>query len=68
VHLFKNSELDNDYIILCLYVDDILIFGTSLDAIQRVKDYLSQNFDIKDLSSADMILRMKFTELLMKFH
>ena len=31
----KNS--DNNYIILCLYVNDILILETSLDAIQRVK-------------------------------
>ena len=43
----------------CLYVNDILISGTSLDAIQRVKDYLSQNFDMKDLGPADMILGMK---------
>jgi len=35
-----SKNFDNEYIILCLYVD-ILILGTSLDAIQRVKDYLS---------------------------
>ena len=34
------KKLDNDYIIFCLYVNDFLIFDTSLDAIQRVKDYL----------------------------
>ena len=55
------KKLDNDYIILYLYVDDILIFGTSLDAIQRIKDYLSQNFDMKDLGPADMILGMKIS-------
>jgi len=32
----------NDYIILCLYVDDILILETSLDAIQMIKDSLSK--------------------------
>ena len=51
-----------EYIVLCLYVDDILILGTSLDAIQRVKDYLFQNFDMKDLGPADMILGMKIFE------
>ena len=44
---------------LCLYVDDILILETSLNAIQRVKDYLSLNFDMKDLGPANMILGMK---------
>jgi hypothetical protein len=28
-------------VILCLYVDDILIFGTSLNVIKEVKDFLS---------------------------
>ena len=51
---FKN--FGNEYIIICLYVDDIFILGTSLNAIQKVKDYLFQNFDIKDLCPADMIL------------
>ena len=52
------KKFDNNYIILCLYVDDILILGTSLDAIQRVKNYLPLNFDMKDLAPADMILGM----------
>ena len=45
--------------ILCLYVDDILIFGTSLDAIKEVKDFLSKNFEMKDLREADVILNIK---------
>ena len=28
-------------VILCLYVDDILIFGTSLNMIKEVKEFLS---------------------------
>src|SRR6185312_15844496 len=30
-------------VMLCLYVDDILIFGTSLNVIKEVKEFLSQN-------------------------
>jgi hypothetical protein len=45
--------------ILCLYVDDILIFGTSLDVINDVKSFLSNNFDMKDLGEADVILNIK---------
>ena len=46
-------------VILCLYVDDILIFGTSIDEINDVKSFLSQNFDMKDLGEADVILNIK---------
>jgi hypothetical protein len=46
-------------VILCLYVDGILIFGTSIDVINDVKSFLSQNFDIKGLGEADVILNIK---------
>jgi hypothetical protein len=46
-------------VILCLYVDDILIFGTSLELIKEVKDFLSQKFDMKDFGEADVILNIK---------
>jgi hypothetical protein len=46
-------------VILCLYVDDILIFGTSLDVIKEVKDFLSCCFEMKDLEVADVILNIK---------
>jgi hypothetical protein len=43
-------------VILCLYVDDILILGTSLDVIKETKDFMSNNFEMKDLGKADVIL------------
>ena len=46
-------------VILCMYVDDILIFGTNIDEINDVKSYLSENFDMKDLGEADVILNIK---------
>jgi hypothetical protein len=46
-------------VILCLYVDDILIFWTSLNVIKEVKEFLSQNFEMKDLGGADVILNIK---------
>ena len=51
--------IDNDCVILCLYVDDILIFGTSLEIISSVKSFLSSKFEMKDLGEADVILGMK---------
>jgi hypothetical protein len=46
-------------VILCLYVEDILIFGTSLDVINEVRTFLCQSFDMKDLSEDDVILNIK---------
>jgi hypothetical protein len=33
-------------VILCLYLDDILNFGTNPDVINEVKSYMSRNFDM----------------------
>jgi hypothetical protein len=46
-------------VILWLYVDDILILGTSLDVIKETKDFLSNNFEMKDLGEDDVILKIK---------
>jgi hypothetical protein len=46
-------------VMLCLYVDDILIFGSNLNVIEKVKKLLSSNFDMKDLGEADIILNIK---------
>ena len=43
-------------------MDDILIFGTSIDAINEVKSFLSEKFDMKDLGEADVILNIKLTK------
>jgi tRNA(Ser,Leu) C12 N-acetylase TAN1 len=47
------------FVILCLYVDDILIFETNMDIINEVKSFLSKSFDMKDLGEADVILNIK---------
>ena len=46
-------------VMICLYVDDILIFGTNLNVIKEVKDFLSRCFEMKDLGVADVILNIK---------
>jgi hypothetical protein len=40
-------------------VDDILIFGTSIDVINDVESFSFQNFDMKDLGEAGVILNIK---------
>jgi hypothetical protein len=53
------KENKGEHVFMCLYVDDILIFGTTLEIIKDVKDHLSRNFDMKDLGEANVILGMK---------
>ena len=50
---------DNFYIILLLYVDDMLIAGSSIDEINNLKKQLSKQFAMKDLGVAKQILGMK---------
>jgi hypothetical protein len=46
-------------VILFLYVDDILVFGNNINVIKEVKEFLSSNFEMKDLGEADVILNIK---------
>ena len=51
------KEVNNDCIVyLLLYVDDILIACESKSEIQKLKQVLSSEFDMKDLGSAQKIL------------
>jgi len=45
--------------ILCLYVDDIIIFGNNINVITEAKDFLSSNFEMKYLEESDVILNIK---------
>ena len=69
---FKINECDkcvyikdtkNDYIILCLYVDDILIVGSDDKMIKSTKNMLISRFDMKDMRLADVILGIKITRV-----
>ena len=53
---------EGKYVILCLYVDDILIFSTNIDAINEVKSFVSKSFDMKDLGEVDVILSIKLVK------
>jgi hypothetical protein len=50
-------------VIVCLYVDDMLILGTNIDVVNDTKQFLSSKFDMKDLGKADLILGIKLTKL-----
>ena len=50
---------EGEGVILCLYVDAILIFGNNINVIEEVKYFLSSNFEMEDLGEADVILNIK---------
>lgn len=54
--LYIRSDL-----ILALYVDDMLLFGRSLDTIQSVKNALSSEYLMSDLGEARRFLGMEIT-------
>lgn len=57
--VFVRNFSDNDFIILLLYVDDMLIVGQDASRVDRLKQDLSKSFSMKDLGPAKQILGMK---------
>lgn len=53
------KQVGQSYVMICLYVDDMLIFGPNFDTIKTVKKMLINHFDMKDLGVADVILGIK---------
>ncbi|KAL6980229.1 dynamin GTPase [Sarracenia purpurea var. burkii] len=55
------KETDAGYVILCLYVDDLLIVGSDGKIIESTKNMLRSSFDMKDMGLADVILGVKIS-------
>jgi hypothetical protein len=51
--------LNDECVIISLYVDDMLIFGTCIDIVIKTKNFLSSKFDMKDMGEASVILGVK---------
>jgi len=57
--VFVKKISNNDFIILLLYVDDMLIVGKDTSMTNRLKKQLSESFDMKDMGFAKQILGIR---------
>ena len=53
----KVSESEICYLVL--YVDDILLVTNDVGTLYEVKQFLSKNFDMKDMSEASYVIPIK---------
>ena len=56
----KNTE--HGFVIICLYVDDILIMGSNNEVIKTTKEMFNNKFDMKDLGVVDVVLGIKISK------
>ena len=59
--VFVKKFSDGEFIILLLYVDDMLIVGRDTSKIDKLKKELSKSFEMKDLGPASQILGIKIS-------
>ena len=60
------KSVNNDHVIICLYVDDMFIFGTCSDIVFKIKSFLAYKFDVKDMGEASVILGVKIEVRIVK--
>lgn len=53
------KTVDSGFVIISLYVDDMLISGTCIDVVNKIKCFLAFKFDMKDLGEVKVILGIK---------
>lgn len=58
-HCLFIKRSSTSFIILLVYVDDVLIIGDCEKEITKVKDYLDKDFSIKDIGYAHYFLRLE---------
>ncbi|GJX53064.1 zinc finger, CCHC-type containing protein [Tanacetum coccineum] len=57
--VYSKFDKSGKGVIICLYVDDMLIFGTDQNQVDKTKKFLSSRFSMKDMGEADIILGIK---------
>ena len=50
-----SKMIGSDCVIICLYVDEMLIFGPNVNVINDMKKILSSKFEMKDIGEENVI-------------
>ena len=58
-HCVYIKQHKDKYVLLFLYVDDIIIAGNDLEFVQTIKKGLSSTFEMKDMGETFYILGVK---------
>nr|GEW14553.1 zinc finger, CCHC-type [Tanacetum cinerariifolium] len=58
-YVYRKFDETGKEVIICLYVDDMLIYGTDQVQVDLIKEFLSSKFAIKDMGEADVILEIR---------
>ncbi|CAM9000248.1 unnamed protein product [Rhodiola kirilowii] len=61
--LYSKFDNSGNGVIICLYVDNMLIFGTNLKCINQTKEFLSSKFSMKDMGEAEVILGIRIKKV-----
>ena len=59
--MFVKKFFDREFIILLLYVDDMMIAGGDIGKINKLKKELSKSFEMKNLGFTSQILGIKIS-------
>ncbi|GKB36575.1 zinc finger, CCHC-type containing protein [Tanacetum coccineum] len=57
--VYSKFDASGKGVIICLYVDDMLIFGTDQVQVDLTKEFLSLRFSLKDMGEADVIMGIR---------
>ncbi|GJV38490.1 zinc finger, CCHC-type containing protein [Tanacetum coccineum] len=58
-YVYSKFDASGKGVIICLYVDDMLIFGIDQAQVDLTKEFLSSRFSMKDMREADVILGIR---------
>ena len=61
--VYIKRETTTDLVLLCLYVDDLLITGSNMSEINKVKQLLMKKFEMTDLGQLSYFLGIEFKEI-----
>ncbi|GJU93458.1 zinc finger, CCHC-type containing protein [Tanacetum coccineum] len=59
-YVYSKFDESGKGVIICLYVDDMLIFGTNQVQIDLTKEFLSSRFSMKDMREADVLKKFDY--------